>query len=110
MPNQARKENPARAVRVEDDLWHAAQATAAERGETVSEVVRRALTRLAREQRETPAPPQQVKTTRAIRVEDELWQAALLAAADRGEPVSEVVRRALQRYARSRPAAAEGES
>lgn len=48
MPNQPRADNPARAIRVPDGLWHAAQAKAAERGETVSEVVRRALERYVR--------------------------------------------------------------
>jgi Ribbon-helix-helix protein, copG family len=43
MPNQPRPDNPTRQVRVEDTLWAAARATAAERGETVSEVIRRAL-------------------------------------------------------------------
>jgi predicted HicB family RNase H-like nuclease len=45
MPNKPRADNPHRAVRVEDRLWRAAQAKAAERGETVSEVIRRALER-----------------------------------------------------------------
>lgn len=45
MANQPRPENPARAVRVEDALWEAAKAKAAERGETVSDVIRRALER-----------------------------------------------------------------
>lgn len=40
-------------------------------------------------------------TPRAIRVPDDLWQAALAAADKRGETVSDVVRRALQRYVRS---------
>ena len=48
MPNQPRPGNPARAVRVEDELWHAAQERAAERGETVSDVIRRALLRYVR--------------------------------------------------------------
>lgn len=43
MPNQPK--TPARAVRIEDALWQAAQAKAAERGETVSDVIRRALQR-----------------------------------------------------------------
>lgn len=43
MPNQPR--TPARAVRVDDTLWQAAQVKAAERGETVSDVIRRALER-----------------------------------------------------------------
>ena len=34
---------PLRNVRVADDLWHAAQAKAAEQGVNVSEVIRRAL-------------------------------------------------------------------
>ncbi len=48
MPNKPRPGNPARAIRVEDELWKAAQAKAAERGETVSDVVRRALERYVR--------------------------------------------------------------
>ena len=36
---------PARSVRVEDELWNAAMARAAQRGETVSDVVGRALRR-----------------------------------------------------------------
>jgi negative regulator of replication initiation len=36
---------PLRNVRVADDLWQAAMSKAAERGETVSDVVRRALER-----------------------------------------------------------------
>lgn len=43
MPNHPRADNPHRSVRVEDDLWNASQARAAERGETVSAVIRRAL-------------------------------------------------------------------
>ena len=45
MPNQPRADNPARAIRVPDALWHAALAKAAERGETVSAIVRAALER-----------------------------------------------------------------
>jgi predicted HicB family RNase H-like nuclease len=41
MPN--RPKTPGRQVRVPDLLWQAAQARAAERGETVSDVIRRAL-------------------------------------------------------------------
>ncbi len=48
MPNQPGPTNPARAVRVEDALWGAAKAKAAERGESVSEVIRRALVRYVR--------------------------------------------------------------
>lgn len=36
---------PIRTVRVPDDVWQAAQATAAEKGETVSAVIVRALKR-----------------------------------------------------------------
>lgn len=46
MPNQPR--TPARSVRVPDALWHAAQARAAENGETVSDVLVRALVRYVR--------------------------------------------------------------
>lgn len=48
MPNQPRKDNPARAIRIPDALWEAAKKRAEEKGETVSEVVRRALERYAR--------------------------------------------------------------
>ena len=48
MPNQPRPGNPARAVRIEDELWRAAQAKAAEKGTTVSEVIRKALERFVR--------------------------------------------------------------
>lgn len=41
MPNQPK--TPARAVRVEDGLWRAVAQRADERGETISDVVRRAL-------------------------------------------------------------------
>jgi hypothetical protein len=46
MPNAPK--TPGRNVRVPDDLWVAAQAKADERGETVSDVVRRALERYVR--------------------------------------------------------------
>ncbi len=46
MPDQPK--TPLRSVRVPDAVWHAAQQRAAEKGETVSDVVRRALTRYAR--------------------------------------------------------------
>lgn len=57
----------------------------------------------------TPAPnvpgvPNQPATpTRSVRVPDELWQAALRVAHDRGETVTEVVLRALERYVRAHP-------
>lgn len=43
MPNQPK--TPLRNVRVPDDLWDAAVTKATERGETLSEVIRRALER-----------------------------------------------------------------
>jgi negative regulator of replication initiation len=46
MPNQPK--TPHRTIRVDDDLWHLVVAKAAERGETVSDVVRRALVRYVR--------------------------------------------------------------
>ena len=46
MPNQPK--TPARAVRVEDALWRKAQERAAERGETVSEAIRKFLERYTR--------------------------------------------------------------
>jgi hypothetical protein len=45
MPNQPRPGVTARAVRVPDPLWSAAKTKAEERGESVSEVIRRALER-----------------------------------------------------------------
>lgn len=47
MPNP--KHTPIRTVRVPDDTWKAAQERAAERGETVSAVVVRALERYIRQ-------------------------------------------------------------
>ena len=46
MPNAPK--TPSRNVRVSDELWHAAQAKADERGESVSDVVRRALEKYVR--------------------------------------------------------------
>lgn len=46
MPNQPK--TPIRSVRIPDEEWRAAQARAAERGETVTDVIRRALRRYAR--------------------------------------------------------------
>lgn len=45
MPNQPRADNPARSVRVPDDLWRAAKERAADRDETVTDVLVRALER-----------------------------------------------------------------
>jgi hypothetical protein len=43
-PGRARPTHtPRRSVRIGEALWHAAQATAAERGETVTDVITRAL-------------------------------------------------------------------
>lgn len=43
MPNQPRPDNPARQVRVEDDLWHAAAGAAEAEGTTRGAVMREAL-------------------------------------------------------------------
>lgn len=51
MPNKPRAENPARPIRVEDELWAAAKAAAAADGTTVSEVVREALRRYVKRSR-----------------------------------------------------------
>jgi hypothetical protein len=41
VPNQPA--TPKRGVRVADDLWHAAKRAAKDRGETITDVIRRAL-------------------------------------------------------------------
>jgi len=43
MPNQPRQGTGVRSFRVNLDLWHQAQAKAAENGENVGDVIRRAL-------------------------------------------------------------------
>lgn len=43
MPNKPRADNPVRPVRVENELWNAAKAKAANDGTTVSAVIRKAL-------------------------------------------------------------------
>lgn len=48
MPNAPRPDNVAHTIRVPDDLWTAARERATERGETVSEAVRRFLERYVR--------------------------------------------------------------
>lgn len=48
MPNTPRPENPARSFRCEDELWNAAKAEAERRGETVTDVLIRALRRYTR--------------------------------------------------------------
>lgn len=47
MPNQPK--TPARAVRIPDELWRAVQDQAARQGETVTDVIRRALEAYAAE-------------------------------------------------------------
>ena len=42
-----------------------------------------------------PRPP---RKARAVRVEDELWDAAMRKAEERGDVLSEVIREALKRY------------
>lgn len=46
-----------------------------------------------------PRPP---RKPRAVRVEDELWDAAMRKAEERGEILSEVIREALKRYVAKR--------
>lgn len=46
MPDE--RHTPLRSIRIPDATWHAAQAKAKERGESVSDVVRRALERYAK--------------------------------------------------------------
>jgi hypothetical protein len=48
MPNQPRPDNRPHMIRVPDDLWAAARKRADERGESVSEAVRRMLARYVR--------------------------------------------------------------
>ncbi|GGO92584.1 hypothetical protein GCM10011584_29300 [Nocardioides phosphati] len=48
--------------------------------------------------------PNQPKTpNRVVRVPDELWRAAQRVAADRGETLAAVIRRALEKYVRDHP-------
>lgn len=44
--------------------------------------------------------PRKITPARAIRVEDELWERAKKRAAEKGETVSEAVRKFLERYVR----------
>jgi len=46
----------------------------------------------------TPRPP---RKARAVRVEDDLWDAAMRKAEERGDVLSEVIRAFLKRYVRS---------
>ena len=48
MPDQPRKDNPARTLRVERELWEAAKIRAGEKNETVSEAIRRFLVRYSK--------------------------------------------------------------
>lgn len=48
MPNQPRPDNRPHMIRVPDDLWAKARARADEKGETVSEAVRKFLERYSR--------------------------------------------------------------
>lgn len=48
-------------------------------------------------------PNQPATPTHSVRVPEELWEAALRIASDRGETVSDVIRRALERYVRAHP-------
>jgi hypothetical protein len=52
MSNQPRPGNPARAVRVEDELWNEAKAIAAKRGDSLSDVMRQALERYVKRHRQ----------------------------------------------------------
>lgn len=47
-PNKPRPDNKAHTIRVSDDLWQRARMRAAEKGETVSEAVRKFLERYSR--------------------------------------------------------------
>ena len=48
MPNQPREDNPARSFRIPADLYRQVKARAAERGETVTDVIVRAMKRYVR--------------------------------------------------------------
>lgn len=48
MPNAPRPDNRAHTIRVSDELWKRARERAGEKGETVSEAVRRFLERYAK--------------------------------------------------------------
>jgi predicted HicB family RNase H-like nuclease len=52
MPNQPH--TPHRTIRITDELWTAAQERAAERGESVTDVIRRALERYVKPARHEP--------------------------------------------------------
>lgn len=46
-------------------------------------------------------PNQPATKHRSVRVSDELWEEAQRVAAERGEPLAEVIRRGLARYVRT---------
>lgn len=48
-------------------------------------------------------PNQPATPKRSVRVPDELWEAAMRVAQDRGETVTDVILRALTRYVREHP-------
>ena len=47
--------------------------------------------------------PRQPMPLRSVRVSEAVWTAAQTKADERGENLSEVIRKALERYARSKP-------
>lgn len=51
----------------------------------------------------TRVPNQPATPKHGVRVSDRLWEAAKRAARDNGETVTDVVRRALERYVREHP-------
>jgi hypothetical protein len=53
MPNSPRPENPHRSVRVEDELWHAAEVAAKAEGTERAEVMRQRVASRARRRRST---------------------------------------------------------
>jgi hypothetical protein len=55
MPNSPRPENPHRSVRVEDELWHAAEVAAKAEGTERAEVMRQALRGLVARQEKRDA-------------------------------------------------------
>jgi predicted HicB family RNase H-like nuclease len=93
-----------RVIRVNDALWLAAQARAAVDGESLAAVIRRALVDYidadvsAAPAAHVSVPGQPMMCYRSFRVADNLYCAAQQAAQVRGDALSEVIRRALERY------------
>lgn len=85
-----------RTFRVPEQLWNDAMAAASERGESASDVIRRALDAYARSRK--PVGNGAMMVRRTARVPDATWQAATKAAEKHGEPVGAVVRAALEAY------------